>query len=493
MRLVNFKMAKVVPSMTTRLKPLGWEDGLSFTWLGGPVRKQTVWVEQLVCSRVQLTLKIFSLAAWGAFVGLFLARISRGRTIRQVVIYSFMAPLLYSMLWFCTFGGIGLRQARSADHLELLGETYFNDTAHFRQDGSDFCYDVPQKDVVNPEDGSVIFTNLLLGITPVCQFDTSDGTAAWFNVMYSFSFPKEGDEDWKGFGGFMAGLSLVALTIYFVTSSDSGSLIVDHLASNGHEDHHWLQRVFWAFTEGAVATALLVAGGSQALGALQAASIVFGLPFNFFMFAMMYATTGMCKTYREQEAAGNHNGKLPRPKDTGFKMHLFGGVADIMEYIVSLGSPHPDRVAGGLHLPDSLQIKEFFIGLVLPSYSVYRIFDKLKFGAFAKYSLTIVHFALFVLWVVLAGLAGEVYAYVAFSFTCFFLNATIHIYLRLQVRELFNIEGNIIGDLVAGSFFYMQCMCQIMNEFERNTVDTAAEAEVEGLVEPAAEKVKVEA
>ena len=77
----------------------------------------------------------------------------------------------------------------------------------------------------------------------------------------------------------MAGLSLVALTIYFVTSSDSGSLIVDHLASNGHEDHHWAQRVFWAFTEGAVATALLVAGGSRALAALQAASIVFGLPF----------------------------------------------------------------------------------------------------------------------------------------------------------------------------------------------------------------------
>jgi len=56
-------------------------------------------------------------------------------------------------------------------------------------------------------------------------------------------------------------------------------LIVDHLASNGHEDHHWLQRVVWAFTEGAVATALLVAGGSDALGALQAAAIVFGLPF----------------------------------------------------------------------------------------------------------------------------------------------------------------------------------------------------------------------
>ena len=75
----------------------------------------------------------------------------------------------------------------------------------------------------------------------------------------------------------LSGLSIFALAIYFITSSDSGSLIVDTLASNGAEEHHWLQRVFWAFTEGAVATGLLVAGGNDALGALQTASIVFGL------------------------------------------------------------------------------------------------------------------------------------------------------------------------------------------------------------------------
>jgi len=432
--------------------------------------------------------------AWGAFVGLFLARISRGRTIRQVVIYSFMAPLVYSLIWFCTFGGIGLRQARQAEELETLGETYFNNSAHFRQDGSNFCYNVPQNDLMDPSDSeNSIFTNNLKGITPVCQFDTSDATAAWFNVMYSFGFPKEDDEDWAGFGGFMAGLSLVALTIYFVTSSDSGSLIVDHLASNGHEDHHWLQRVFWAFTEGAVATALLVAGGSQALSALQAASLVFGLPFNFFLFAMMYATVGMCQTYREQEEAGNHNGKLPRPEDTGFKMHLFGGMADICEYIVSLGSPHPDRVAAGLHMPDSIQVKEFFIGLFIPSYSVYRICERLELSKFTKYSLTLLHFALFVMWIVFAALAGEIFAYVAFSFLCFFLNAVIVVYLRLQVRELFNVEGNVVGDFIAGSFLYMQGMCQMMYEFERNSVDTAAEAEVAGLVEPSVKKNEVEA
>ena len=215
--------------------------------------------------------------AWGAFVGLFLARISRGRTIRQVAVYSFIAPLVYSFIWFCVFGGIGLRQARQAEELQKLGNTTFNDTNYFQVDGNPYCYHVPQEDIEDDE-GNVLFTNSLPGVTPVCELNGEDSTQAWFNVMFSFNY-NGGDENFAGFGGFMAGLSLIALTIYFVTSSDSGSLIVDHLASNGHEDHHWLQRVFWALTEGAVATALLKAGGGTALGALQAGSIVFGLPF----------------------------------------------------------------------------------------------------------------------------------------------------------------------------------------------------------------------
>ena len=63
----------------------------------------------------------------------------------------------------------------------------------------------------------------------------------------------------------------------------------------------WIQRVFWAFTEGAVATALLVAGGSDALGALQAASIVFGLPYNFFLFIMCASIVKMCQVIESEQ------------------------------------------------------------------------------------------------------------------------------------------------------------------------------------------------
>merc|ERR1712207_19212 len=80
-------------------------------------------------------------------------------------------------------------------------------------------------------------------------------------------------------GGFLKGLSIILTVLYFVTSSDSGSLVVDLIAANGQEAHV-VQRVFWAITEGAVAIALLQAGGPQSLKALQAVSIIAGLPFT---------------------------------------------------------------------------------------------------------------------------------------------------------------------------------------------------------------------
>lgn len=68
---------------------------------------------------------------------------------------------------------------------------------------------------------------------------------------------------------FYWGLSLASLILYFVTSSDSGSLVIDCLTANGNPHPPILQRIFWSFTEGAVAMALLKAGGTDGLQALQ--------------------------------------------------------------------------------------------------------------------------------------------------------------------------------------------------------------------------------
>jgi len=95
----------------------------------------------------------------------------------------------------------------------------------------------------------------------------------WFDMMMSY-----GD-----LGNFLSGFSLISLILYFVTSSDSGSLVIDCLASNGHPEPPRLQRVIWALIEGLTATALLVAGGKQALTALQAMSIATGLIYTILM------------------------------------------------------------------------------------------------------------------------------------------------------------------------------------------------------------------
>ena len=99
----------------------------------------------------------------------------------------FLAPTAYALVWFTFMGGIGLRQSRQALELEKLGTDLYGDAAHFQTAKSTFCYDVPQEDVVL--DGDVIFTNSLKGITPVCQFDSSNSDMGKFiiNITHMIS------------------------------------------------------------------------------------------------------------------------------------------------------------------------------------------------------------------------------------------------------------------------------------------------------------------
>ena len=98
-------------------------------------------------------------------------------------------------------------------------------------------------------------------------------TQMWFALM----------ETYGDLGTFLTVISVIAIILYFVTSSDSGSLVIDCLSANGNPEPPIIQRIFWAFTEGATATALLVAGGKDALTALQTVSVACGLPITFLL------------------------------------------------------------------------------------------------------------------------------------------------------------------------------------------------------------------
>ena len=168
--------------------------------------------------------------SWAPFVGVFIARISRGRTVREFVFGVLLVPTLVTFLWFSVLGGTAL-------HRELFGSAG-----------------------LVADDGSV------------------DTEQALFSLL-----------DGLPGGGIVIGLAILLIVTFFVTSSDSGSLVVDMLSSGGDLDPPKWSRVMWAVLEGAVAAALL-AVGAGGLGALQTAAIVTALPFSVVMVGMAIAT-----------------------------------------------------------------------------------------------------------------------------------------------------------------------------------------------------------
>lgn len=204
---------------------------------------------------------------------------------------------------------------------------------------------------------------------------------------------------------------------------------------------------------------------------------------------MMYSTVKMCHISETQDKEGNHSGKLPVPEDTSFHMHLMGGIANVVEFCASLGRVHEERVARGMDKPTMFQVVEFFTGLFLPFYSMYRVLVALDYKPKPKYAMTGVYFSLYVMWIVLFGFTSENVGYKAFGFVCFFMNAVILTVVRMDVRTRYKLDGNIVADFVACSWLYPQALCQMMVEIDMQSEGniSAQEEEVEDLVEYAVE------
>ena len=168
--------------------------------------------------------------AWSPFVGMFIARISKGRTVREFVLGVLFLPSMFSTLWLSTFGGSALNGA------------------------------------VEGSSGAVAAYNEL-------------GYGA-FETLGMFVMLEQ-----YPLGAITASLATLLVITFFVTSSDSGSLVIDHLTSGGKHDVPRTQRIFWAVTEGGVAAVLLWGGG---LSALQTAAITTGLPFAAILCLMCY-------------------------------------------------------------------------------------------------------------------------------------------------------------------------------------------------------------
>ena len=162
--------------------------------------------------------------SWSPFVGMFIARVSRGRTIRQFLAAVLVMPVIVAVIWFTSFGYTAIDQVKSG-----------------------------------------------VGALPE---GVSDVSLVLFQMLENLPFAE--------ISSFAA---IILLIIFFVTSSDSGSLVIDSITAGGKLHAPTPQRVFWATMEGLVAIVLLVGGGSAALTSLQAGAITTGLPFTLVLLA----------------------------------------------------------------------------------------------------------------------------------------------------------------------------------------------------------------
>ena len=172
--------------------------------------------------------------SWSPFVGMFIARISKGRSVRELLLGVIVLPSILCFLWMSVFGGSAINLQQS-------------------------------------------------GVRDVATAVNENVATALFDMLESFPLT-----------GIVSFVGVLLLVSFFVTSSDSGSLVVDHLTSGGKLDSPKPQRVFWACMEGAVAIALLIGGG---LSALQTAAVSIGLPFAVILLIMCWS----CKKAFDEE------------------------------------------------------------------------------------------------------------------------------------------------------------------------------------------------
>ena len=162
--------------------------------------------------------------SWSPFVGMFIARISKGRTIREFLSVVMFIPLMFNLIWFTSFGETAIDQ-----HQRGLGN-------------------------LSEPVGEI---SLIL-----------------FYMLDNLFFPI-----------FTSLFALFMLVLFFVTSSDSGSLVIDTITSGGKSDPPRIQRVIWAVIQGLLAIVLLVGGGSYSLSAIQSGAISMAAPFIFILIA----------------------------------------------------------------------------------------------------------------------------------------------------------------------------------------------------------------
>jgi choline-glycine betaine transporter len=492
--------------------------------------------------------------AWSPFVGMFIARISRGRTIREVILYSLTGPLIFAIVWFAVFGGAAIQMENQAQLLWKAGVELYSDPTYFQagqgtnaahsfsgpylnapappqksgfgsepwcwktlavnETAADFpgyCAEAGKSYAGNNAAGCIphghkvaaagataykgaqgcgacfvqqaSFGNAThtaceiwtlnqpacptgatcpscpfwikswtadAGLSPQCLFTDYDQEASWYNVVGQY----------YTVGPFLQGVSIITLVFYFVTSSDSGSLVVDTLAANGRDEQNPIQRLLWAVIEGLVATGLVL-GGAQSkassaknvLKALQAASICCGLPFTFMLCFMMPALL-----YGLQDNAE------PNKKRKYFQVPVFGGIFDSLEWFFSFGA---------CSFPSMDVWCDTICAAAFPFVKIFMLFQEFEVtgrspklcGSSTMYAYFLSFSALFcqLCWLIPVCFGAST-GFWGIAWGMYVAHSSIVTLIRTHTRNHLNIDGNIVEDFFSSFILYPMVLYQCEHE-----------------------------
>jgi len=262
----------------------------------------------------------------------------------------------------------------------------------------------------------------------------------WFDLMQSYS----------DLGPFLSVFSLISLILYFVTSSDSGSLVIDCLSSNGHPEPPRLQRFVWAIIEGLAATALLVSGGSKALNALQAVSIATGLIYTILMCVAcvaLWRALAVVSGERDPTEEANFSVRLLEPllaepyKEVG--QNLSKTTSQFLQFLANIviAPLSVGKAAGRVFSPGHRWPITAVLSIFLTLFVAFHIFELAFDGSWAL---------AWVFYITFGAITGAV---------------------RAKVREVLEIRGSLLEDFILSLVLYPAVALQMdVSLMERRVV-----------------------
>lgn len=363
---------------------------------------------------------------WAPFVGMFTAKISRGRTIRSVILVGLIAPMLLCFFALSVLGSLGIRMQRFSE-LAL----------HAKPDW--------KKGVVNCGElgygGGVPSSELAKNLADKVGIYALSCRASTERILDVL-------EPYKNLTPFLQVLTLVGIVSFFVTSADAGAFVDDMIAANGMEDPPPLQKVWWAVTQGVTAQALLSAS-QNGLSTIQSVSICAALPYTI---ALCYMCYGLFRAMDESIGDAKYQ-KMRKSFSTS--------VVDVFENFHS----SPDGTTETKLMPTKDRLRLLALATVLPHKTLItaalELFPPLQLSL-VSYGYLTAHF----LWILLLCLSPLKKGTSTIGWLMYLFFSCITTSVRYNLRVKWRIMGNLMDDAFVSFFFYPFALVQMRLEVE---------------------------